>query len=182
MKGLGSQTLRDMAVRVSGEKGDYGGRASVPVATEGSSSLAALVCCREASGEIMEYEKAVLVTKEHDYNKGPELTQLAPLLKSAWPPLNIRDEVSTVGVGKKSRTKGPSHKVELLSVINSLSLARESLLSSEGNGASSHLSSMVSLQATLIHELQEQLHVREVETNTVRREKEQVQLLNYTCT
>ena len=170
MKGIGLLTLRDMAMRVTEEKGDYGGKASVPVATAGSSSLAALVSCREVSGEMMEYEKAVLVTKEHDYVKGPELTQLAPLLKSAWP---AREEVSTDDVGKKKPGK-QSQKVELLSVINSLSLARENLLSDENGGASSHLASMVSLQATLIHELQEQLHVREVETNTVRREKEQV--------
>ena len=172
MKGIGLLTLRGMAMRVTEEKGDCGGKASapVPVATAGSSSLAALVSCREASGEIMEYEKAVLVTKEHDYVKGPELTQLAPLLKSAWP---AKEEASTSDVGRKRPRKG-SQKAELLSVINSLSLARESLLSNESGEASSHLTSMVSLQATLIHELQEQLHVREVETNTVRREKEQV--------
>ena len=127
-----------------------------------SPSLAALLLCREYVPSVMEYEKAVLVMKEHDYAKVPEFTQLTPLLR----------HLTTSG--EPSPSARESQPEALTSVQDTISLYRSETLLGLDNGVSPYLKTMVSLQATLIHELQEQSYIREIETNTVRREKEQV--------
>lgn len=125
-------------------------------------SLAAILLCREATPSIMEHEKAIVVMKEHDYAKIPEFTQLAPLLRRL-----------TSRAAESSEPLSPQ-KGSLLSVQETISQHRKETLLNSDNGISPYLRTMVSLQATLIHDLQEQSYIKEIETNAIRREKEQV--------
>lgn len=135
-------------------------------------TLAAILACREASSGIMEHEKTILVMKEHDYAKTPDMSQLAPffrLLSEERPSLDVEQSTGE----KKPRRKGSS---ELFNVRQALADTRASLLM-DTNPLSDHLNSMVSLQATLINQLQEQVFFKGIETSTIRREKEQVQYM-----
>ncbi len=126
-------------------------------------TLAAILACREASPGIMEHEKTILVMKEHDYAKTPDMTQLAPLFR-------LLTEEAVTSDNRKSFRKGSA---ELFNVRQTLSHVRTSLLKDDG-AVSNHLNKMVSLQSTLIHELQEQVFYKGLETTTIKREKEQV--------
>ena len=129
-------------------------------------TLAAILACREASPGIMEHEKTILVMKEHDYAKTPDMSQLAPLFR----------RLTGDGMGSDTlpmRTKPLRKGSELFKVRQALADARTSLLEEDG-AISNHLNKMVSLQATLIQQLQEQVFFKGLETTTVRREKEQV--------
>ena len=130
-------------------------------------TLAAILACREASPGIMEHEKTILVMKEHDYAKTPDMSQLAPLFRLLTEEAVTNDTKRT---NKKAFRKGSS---DLFDVRQTLAEVRTTLLKDDGP-MSSHLNKMVSLQATLIHELQEQVFYKGLETTTIKREKEQV--------
>ena len=141
-------------------------------------SLAAILACRDASSGMMEHEKTILVMKEHDYAKTPDMAQLAPLLHF----LSEDGLPSEEGVSKLTAEKGNKKafmkRPELLNVKMALSEARTRLLQ-EDSGLSTHLNKIVSLQATLIHQLQDQVFFKDLEMNTIKREKEQVSFKGY---
>ena len=131
------------------------------------STLAAILACREASPGIMEHEKTILVMKEHDYAKTPDMSQLAPLFRI------LTEETVTDGANRTKSRRRSRKNSELFNVRQTLSEARTNLLKDDG-ALSNHLNKMVSLQATLIHQLQEQVFFKGLETATVKRDKEQV--------
>lgn len=160
------------------------------------SPLLSLLTCEETVPSFLECEKAVLVTREHDYDRVPdrcELTQLTPTIlrlateAEAERAIQEADRLFT-GTSNDSeprktsqmrRTKNtPSLKDALLDCHQMLLSTREKLLQPSEESASAHLREMVGLQASLIHELQEQLHVRDVELGSVRREKDQVKKIS----
>jgi male-specific lethal 1 len=121
--------------------------------------LATLLICREAKPTIMEYEKAILVMKEHNYAQAPELSEMAPFL-------------GRLNCANNEVPLAPSDGCHLHQLL--LKNRNEELYGT-GDGISSYLKTMVSLQATLIHELQEQNYIQDIESNTIRREKEQLE-------
>lgn len=137
----------------------------VPVVTAQKclvSPLLRIFSSKEVVPRILEYEKALLVMKEHDYAKAPErpeVLKLSSLLVE--PPLLCED----------SR--------DAMADVNTLMNTRKDLLqfresSSKDSVVSSHLRDMVGMQIELIREQQEQLHAKDKELNTVRKDKEQV--------
>lgn len=150
------------------------------------SSLASLLLCTEAAPSIMEHEKAILVAKEHDYARRPSdygLMQLTPLILqqmddgSALAADDVMENCRASRNGQSSETRRQVKslcKKDLLACQQMLLSARRDLLRESDEGVPGHLREMVVLQASLINTLQEQLHVREVELTSVRREKEQV--------
>lgn len=167
--------MRDIAVTrvvemsISDSNDDHGcGSGGTPEGdgTFRSPSMAAIMSCREASSGIMEHEKTILVMKEHDYAKTPDMSQLAPFFRFLSEERGVDNDQSRMKIGHKGSGK-------LSSVRKALADNRASLLVDE-SPLSNHLSSMVSLQATLINQLQEQVFCKGVETSTIKREKEQV--------
>ena len=190
---------RTMAMRASPnqaqEKVDgLNGSAAEPVAAARTpfSPLLSLLTCENTVPSLLECEKAVIVTKEHDYDRVPErceLMQLTPtILRMATETEAARAmrEMDSLVAGtsneseprKKSQRKqtkcAPSLKNALLDCQQMLLSTRQKLLQPSEDCLSAHLRRMVGFQASLIHELQEQLHVRDVELVSVRREKDQV--------
>ena len=131
------------------------------------SPLLSVFTSKEIVPTILEYEKAVLVMKEHDYAKAgerPEVLKLSSLL-TEMPP--TREE-----------SKEP---VDPLGDINTLLNSRKELLQfrkqfgkREDSAVSDHLREVVGMQIELIREQQEQLHEKDKELSTVRKDKEQV--------
>ncbi len=140
---------------------DMTGTAAAPLPT-----LAAILAYREASPRIMEHEKAILVMKEHDYAKTPDMSQLAPLFHLLTGQAGGND-------ARPRRSKPLRKGSGVFNVRQALADVRMKLLN-EGGAVSDHLTRMVSLQATLIHQLQEQVFFKGLETTTIKREKEQV--------
>lgn len=145
------------------------------------SSLASLLLCSEAAPSIMEHEKALLIAKEHDYAKTPNdygLVQLTPLILQQMEKANCESEnfqAPTNDQNSEARQQVRSLvKKDLLGCQQTLLSARRNLLRESEEGIPGHLRELVAMQASLVNTLQEQLHVREVELSTVRREKEQV--------
>ena len=145
------------------------------------SSLASLLLCSEAAPSIMEHEKALLIAKEHDYAKTPNdygLVQLTPLILQQIEKENC--EAENFQAPRNEQNSEARRKVrslvkkELLECHQTLLSGRRELLRESETGIPGHLRELVAMQASLINTLQEQLHVREVELSTVRREKEQV--------
>lgn len=146
-----------------------------------------------------ETEKAVLVLKEHSYASLPQFTQLAPFLhrlassiegreeeeernkNSETPFNNISASIST----HSSQYSSSKARSLLRNVRQTLSDTRRSLLLGGGGdqsgesdpvrgASSSHFREMISLQSMMIHELQEQVQLKDAESNMILREKEQV--------
>ena len=143
------------------------------------SPLTSLLACREIAPRILEYEKALLVIKEHDYAKipeRPELLQLASLCMSEEGMTGSSDDsLPQNGPSNQTRSR-KAMKDLLLNCHSDVIRRRESLLNrqQDENSLSSHFREVVSLQVALIREQQEQLHEKDKELNTVRKEKEQV--------
>ena len=157
-----------MAMHVPRNTSEEEGMKDMAVTGSSLPPLAALLACREVCSSVMEHEKAILVMKEHDYAKAPELTQLAPFLRRL-----TEDEQKHSPDISSNENRRQREDSELYSVRQSLAEVRLNLLLGESS-TSTHLKNMVTLQAALIHELQEQIYFKDVETNKVRREKEQV--------
>ena len=136
-----------------------------------------LLTCREVAPSILEYEKALLVIKEHDYAKAPENPQLMQLS-----PLFMADETNGCGLTSSGDFASPSSfnrkamKGVLVNCRKDVFGLRENLARKDEGSMSSHLREVVSLQVTLIREQQEQLHEKDRQLNAVRKEKEQVSL------
>ena len=129
------------------------------------SPLLRIFSSKEVVPRILEYEKALLVMKEHDYAKAPErpeVLKLSSLLVE--PPLLCEDSRESVDA------IGDMHT--LMNTRKDLLQFREN--SSKDSVVSSHLRDMVGMQIELIREQQEQLHAKDKELNTVRKDKEQV--------
>lgn len=155
------------------------------------SPLLSLLTSEETVPSLLECEKAVLVTKEHDYDRVPErseLTQLAPTIlristeADAERAVQALEEATgnTTAVHTSQRNQGGSSlKDALLDCHQMLLSTRQKLLEPADESISRHLREVVDLQATLIHDLQEQVHLRDVELSSARRDKEQVGTTNY---
>ena len=132
-------------------------------------SWAALLARGEAAPMVTEYEKALLVLKEHDYAKMPERFHLMQL-----------SEVCTSRENKNS-TSAACTQVDksLMSALvgfrsELLGLREELLGTEESNSEVGYLRNIVTIQAALIKEQQEQLYEKDREVHSVRREREQV--------
>lgn len=146
-----------------------------------NSRLSVLLACRELTPMIMEHEKAILVMKEHDYAGVPELTRMAPLLHSLTSgPLVTEEDFSQVDGSSPSSSRSLSHSTTrslLLNVRNTLADNRRDILTGGSDGLMSHFKEMISLQSILLHELQEQIQIKDIESSTAYREKEQVSII-----
>ena len=147
-----------------------------------------------------ETEKAVLVLKEHSYASLPQLTQLAPFLHRLASSIegkeeerNKNSETPFNNISASISTPSPQYSSSkarslLRNVRQTLSDTRRSLLLGGGEdhsggsdrervSASSHFREMISLQSMMIHELQEQVQLKDAESNMILREKEQVDMI-----
>ena len=125
---------------------------------------------KEVVPKILDYEKALLVMKEHDYAKAPErpeilklsslLTEPPPLCEDAEQELRPLDSITDIDT--------------LLNTRKDLLMVRGSAAVKEDSVVSNHLREVVGMQIELIREQQEQLHGKDKELNTVRKDKEQV--------
>lgn len=134
------------------------------------SPLLRIFSSKEIVPRILDYEKALLVMKEHDYAKSaerPGVLKLSSLLIEP-PPLCEDSE------RRKLDSVAQVDLNTLLSTRKDLLLLRESVSKKEDSVVSNHLREVVGMQIELIREQQEQLHNKDKELNTVRKDKEQV--------
>lgn len=134
------------------------------------SPLLRIFSSKEVVPKILEYEKAVLVMKEHNYAKAverPEILKLSSLLTES--PLLCEDAVQ-----EAQPLDSITDINTLLSTRKDLLLVRESVSRKEDRVVSNHLHQVVGVQIELLREQQEQLHDRDKELSTVRKDKEQV--------
>lgn len=134
------------------------------------SPLLRIFTSKEVVPKILEYEKAVLVMKEHDYAKAaerPEVLKLSSLLAES-PTLSedVRQAAQPVDSMADLNV--------LLNIRKDLLRFRESVSKREDGLVSNHLREVVGMQIELIREQQEQLHDKDKELNTARKDKEQV--------
>lgn len=134
------------------------------------SPLLRIFSSKEVVPQILEYEKAVLVMKEHDYAKAPERPEVLKLssLLAESPPLceDSRQDPEPVDSMADLNT--------LLSTRKELALFRESLSKREDSVLPNHCREVIGMQIELIREQQEQLQDKDKELNTARKDKEQV--------
>lgn len=123
---------------------------------------------------VLELEKSLLVSKEHDYAKAPDraaVLQATTVLERKAETTDHNDEARTdTGCGS-SRTASYD---ELLNCCGDLARLRSSLLRRDENVASRHLREVVSLQASLVREQQEQLYAKDRELASIRKDRDQV--------
>lgn len=159
--------------------------------------LLAFLACRELSPRLLDYEKALLVVKEHDYARPPDrpmLLQLASMYvreaeETKPSETTIRECTVVPGedVAQNARVRGETGEVcqsrrvttedVLLNCRNDVLGLRASLTrrgNDDGAALATHLREIVGLQVALIREQQEQLHEKDGELKAVRRDKEQV--------
>lgn len=131
------------------------------------SPLLSVFTSKEIVPKILEYERALLVMKEHDYAKAAErqeVLKLSSLLTEVLPPTEESRE-----------SVDPLADIDtLLNSRKELLLFRQSLSKREDSVVSDHLREVVGMQIELIREQQEQLHDKDKELNTIRKDKEQV--------
>ena len=126
---------------------------------------------KELVPRILEHEKAFLVIKEHDYAKAPdrpEILQLSSLYAAG---------TSSTGGKNDALSSMKEASDALLNCRNDMLLMRQSLSQHDGTAVARHFREVVGLQVALIREQQEQLHEKDRELNSVRKEKEQVSSL-----
>lgn len=136
-----------------------------------ASPLLRIFRSKEVVPKILEYEKALLVMKEHDYAKAserPEIIKLSSLLNEC--PLLCEDS--------RQPTTQPVDPMAdlntLLSTRKELVLFRDSLGKREDSVLPNHCREVIGMQIELIREQQEQLQDKDKELNTARKDKEQV--------
>lgn len=134
------------------------------------SPLLRIFSSKEVVPKILDYEKALLVMKEHDYAKAVERSAVLKLSSLLPEPLPLCEDAE--------QTLRPLDSIAdidtLLNTRKDLLLVRESATNKADNVVSSHLREVVGMQIELIREQQEQLHGKDKELNTVRKDKEQV--------
>lgn len=135
-----------------------------------SSPLLRIFASKEIVPKVLEYEKAILVMKEHDYAKKrdrAEVIQLSGLLE------NLADTPQE----STSVTEEVSDPVSIImSLRKEIHDFRDSLAKNEDGLITSQLRDLVSMHVELIREQQEQLQDKDKELSTVRKDKEQVTL------
>ena len=134
------------------------------------SPLLRIFSSKEVVPKILEYEKALLVMKEHDYAKASErpgiaklsslLSEPEPLCEDSRPALQQVDSMVDLNA--------------LLSIRKDLALFRESLTKREDSVLPNHCREVIGMQIELIREQQEQLQDKDKELSTARKDKEQV--------
>jgi hypothetical protein len=132
----------------------------------------------EIAPTIYEHEKALLVMKEHDYAKAPTHSPLLHFIANCQSPQQNNDTLSVnpdnVGLHNPSQR---TVKDLLLNCRRDLLSTRQQLTHADPNSVTEHLRELVTLQVMLIHEQQEQLHGKDKELASVRKEKEQVSII-----
>lgn len=123
------------------------------------SPMLGLLGREELVPSILEYEKVMLVVKEHSYAREPNRADILQLSNLHSKDLGSQEDEAN----------------SLLNARTDLLQLRESI----GNERSEpsvvcHLRQVVGLQVALIREQQEQLHEKDREMNAVKKEKEQV--------
>lgn len=123
---------------------------------------------------VLELEKSLLVSKEHDYAKAPDraaILQATTIFDRKAETTNHNDEARTeAGCG----SSGTASYDELFNCCGDLARLRSSLLRTDENVASRHLREVVSLQASLVREQQEQLYAKDRELASIRKDRDQV--------
>lgn len=125
---------------------------------------------------VLELERSLLVSKEHDYAKAPDraaIFQATTLLERKAETTNHDDSTrGEVLCGSSCSKMAPSD--ELLNSCDELTRLRYSLLRSDENVTARHLREVVSLQASLVREQQEQLYCKDRELASIRKDRDQV--------
>ena len=117
---------------------------------------------KEVVPSLLEYEKALLVIREHSYAKAPDRPEVLQLSNVHAKDLNgPKEEQEDINTLLEARTG-------LLHLRESLSNERSE------HSVVCHLRQVVGLQVALVREQQEQLHEKDRELNAVKKEKEQV--------
>lgn len=131
------------------------------------SPLLSIFSSKEIVPRILEYEKAILVIKEHDYAKKPERAEVLQLS-------SIIEGFPFASEGQKGATMLSDPVSTLMNASKDIQDLRESLCRREDSLVSNQLRELVSIHIELIREQQEQLHDKDKELSTVRKDKEQV--------
>lgn len=124
---------------------------------------------------VLELEKSLLVSKEHNYAKAPDrvaVLQATTLLERR----SEADICHQEGGGEaKTGSSRAEQCGELLNCCGQLGRVRRSvLLCSDESATSRHLRAVVGLQAALIREQQEQLYSKDRELASIRKDRDQV--------
>jgi len=133
-----------------------------------SSPLLRIFASKDVAPKVLEYEKAILVMKEHDYAKKQERAEVQQLS-------SLVQELSDAPQEKPSVPEEASDPVSvIMNLRKEIHEFRNSLARSEDGLITSQLRDLVSMHIELIREQQEQLHDKDKELSTVRKDKEQV--------
>ena len=141
------------------------------------SPLGTFLTRRELVPFVLELEKSLLVSREHDYAKAPDrvaVLQATTLLERRS---NAAITRNSVGGGDEARNESSRAEQceELLNCCGDLGrLRRSALLCSDESATSRHLRAVVGLQAALIREQQEQLYTKDRELASIRKDRDQV--------
>lgn len=136
----------------------------------------------EIAPSIYEHEKALLVMREHDYAKLPNKSPLLQFVANCRSPQQDNDasSVNPDNVGQQNPNQR-TMKDLLLNCRRDLLNTRQQLVHKDPNSVTEHLRELITLQVMLIHEQQEQLHGKDKELASVRKEKEQVSCTFQLC-
>ena len=133
------------------------------------SPLTTFLTRRELVPFVLELEKSLLVSREHDYAKAPDrlaILQATTLLE--------RKTEGAVNGGEARTTSRAELCDELLNCRGELGRLRRSAPRSEENATCRHLRAVVGVQAALIREQQEQLYCKDRELASIRKDRDQV--------
>ena len=133
-----------------------------------SSPLLRIFASKNVVPKVLEYEKAILVMKEHDYAKKQDRAEVQQLS-------GLVQELSDAPQEQSSVSEEASDPVSvIMNLRKEIHEFRNSLVRSEDGLITSQLRDLVSMHIELIREQQEQLHDKDKELSTVRKDKEQV--------
>ncbi len=127
------------------------------------SPMLGLLGSKELVPSILEYEKVMLVVKEHSYAKEPDRADVLQLSNIHSKDLSTQEEDANSLLNART---------DLLQLRRSIGHERSE------PSVVCHLRQVVGLQVALIREQQEQLHDKDREMNAVKKEKEQVRFHN----
>ena len=119
---------------------------------------------------ILELEKSLLVTREHDYAKAPD--RVAVLQATTL--LERKTEAATTLDGGARTEAGGFRAEQLPGCCGELAGMRRNMLISDENTTFRHLRGVVGLQAAIIREQQEQLYRKDRELASIRKDRDQV--------
>ena len=127
---------------------------------------------------VLELEKSLLVSKEHDYAKAPDraaILQATTVIERKAEATNEdeHDRAAPEAVCGSPDSR-PTPYLDLLNCCGELARLRCSLLRRDENVTSRHLREVVGLQASLVREQQEQLYCKDRELASIRKERDQV--------